>query len=83
MRGDGGSLDEIIEQNGMLIREDPDLLASVIRGVLESNPAAVASYKEGEAKVFGYFMGQCNKTLKGSVQPKTLQDALRAQLDML
>ena len=82
MRG-GGDLDQIIESNNMLIKEDADLLAAVIREALAANPAAVASYKAGEAKVFGYFMGQCNKTLKGTVQPKTLQDELRAALDRM
>jgi len=80
MRGGRDSLDAVIEKNNMLIREDPDLLASVVRGVIDANPAAVASYKAGEEKVFGFFMGQCNKTLKGAVQPKTLQDELKRQL---
>ena len=83
MRGGGGSLDDIIESGNMLIREDPDLLASVVRDALAANPAAVASYKAGEEKVFGFLMGQCNKTLKGTVQPKTLTDELRAQLDKM
>lgn len=83
MRGGGESLDDIIAANNMLIREDPELLASVVREALAANPAAVASYKAGEEKVFGFLMGQCNKTLKGAVHPKTLQDELRAQLGRL
>jgi len=80
---EGGDINEILEKNSMLIREDPDALAAVVRSALAANPAAVASYKAGEAKVFGFFMGQCNKTLKGSVQPKTLENEIRAQLDKL
>ena len=85
MRGDGSSsdgssLDEIIETENMLVREDPQLLQIVVRDVLAANPVAVASYKAGETKVFGFFMGQCNKILKGSVQPQTLQNELRTQL---
>ena len=83
MLNDGRRLDEILGEHDMLIREDPEALAAVVRGVLQANPAAVASYKAGEAKVLGFFMGMCNKTLKGAVQPKTLQDELRAQLDKL
>jgi len=74
------SLDDILAANDMLIRDEPEALASVVRAALDANPAAVASYKSGEAKVLGYFMGQCNKTLKGSVQPKKLQAELEKQL---
>jgi Asp-tRNA(Asn)/Glu-tRNA(Gln) amidotransferase B subunit len=80
---EGGAPDDIIAKNDMLIREDSDMLSAVVRGVLADNPAAVGSYKAGEAKVFGFFMGQCNKALKGVVQPKTLESELRAQLEKL
>jgi aspartyl-tRNA(Asn)/glutamyl-tRNA(Gln) amidotransferase subunit B len=81
MRGVGGGLDEILESGDMLIREDPDMLTTVVRDALAANPAAVASLKAGEEKVFGFLMGQCNKILKGTVQPNTLRDELRAQLE--
>ena len=77
------SLDEILSDYNMLIREDPEKLASAVRDVLAANPAAVRSFKDGETKVFGFFMGQCNKTLRGSVQPATLEKEIRAQLDKL
>jgi aspartyl-tRNA(Asn)/glutamyl-tRNA(Gln) amidotransferase subunit B len=85
MRGDNGikNLDDIIGEHNMRIREDPDKLAAAVRDVLAANPAAVQSYKGGESKVFGFFMGQCNKTLRGSVQPKTLENELRAQLERM
>lgn len=81
MMRDGVELDEVVKSYDMLIHEDPEKLAAVVRDALAANPAAVASYKAGEAKVFGYFMGQCNKVLKGAVQPQTLQKELKAQLD--
>jgi aspartyl-tRNA(Asn)/glutamyl-tRNA(Gln) amidotransferase subunit B len=81
MRGEGGTLDAIISSDNMLIREDPELLAAVVREALASNPAAVTSYKAGETKVFGYFMGQCNKVLKGAADPQTLRNELKKQLD--
>jgi len=83
MRGgmkEAGSLDEIIEANNMLIHDDPEKLSAVVRDALAANPAAVESYKNGESKVLGYFMGQCNKVLKGSVQPKTLQNEIISQI---
>ena len=86
MGGKGTSLDAIISAENMLVREDTqalEALAALVRDVLAANPAAVASYKAGEAKVFGFFMGQCNKTLKGAVQPRTLQNELKAQLDKI
>ena len=83
MSGGGESLDDVIRANDMLVREDPDLLATVVREALAANPRAVAQYKAGEFKTLGFLIGQCNKTLKGSVQPGTLQDELRAQLDAL
>ena len=84
MRGSGATLDGIVKAENMLIREDTEALAALtalVGDVLAANPAAVASYKAGEAKVLGYFMGQCNKTLKGAVQPQTLQNEIKAQLE--
>jgi aspartyl-tRNA(Asn)/glutamyl-tRNA(Gln) amidotransferase subunit B len=83
MRDGRKNLDEVIESENMLVREDPDMLASAVRDALAANPAAVASYKAGEAKVFGFLMGQCDKILKGAVRPKTLRDELRSQLDLM
>ena len=80
MRGGGKSLDDIIDENDMLIKEDPEALSAIVREALLANPGAVASYKAGETKVLGFFMGWCNRKLKGAVQPKTLQNELLKQL---
>ncbi|MDR3119744.1 MAG: Asp-tRNA(Asn)/Glu-tRNA(Gln) amidotransferase subunit GatB [Clostridiales bacterium] len=79
--GEGKSAEAIVEAHNMRIREDPDALAATVRSVLAERPDAVRSYKDGETKVFGFFMGQCNKILKGSAHPKSVEAELRKQLD--
>ena len=64
----------------MWIKEDNDLLAKVIDEIIANNPKPVEQYKSGDQKVFGFFMGQANKALKGAASPKAIQDYLRKKL---
>ena len=37
-------------------------------------------YKGGDAKVFGFIMGQCTKALKGVCTPKVIKEELEKKL---
>ncbi len=74
------SPDEIAETNQLWIKEDTDLLNRTIDEIMANNPAAVEQYRNGEAKVFGFLMGQCNKALKGACSPATVKETLEQRL---
>lgn len=76
----GDSPKAIADQNDLWIKEDIKLLSTVIDGIFESNPKAVQQYKNGDHKVFGFFMGQANKALNGAASPKAIQEYIRSKL---
>lgn len=76
----GGSPDKIADAQDLWIKEDNDLLAKTIDEIIANNPKPVEQYKNGDQKVFGFFMGQANKALKGAASPKAIQEYLRKKL---
>lgn len=76
----GGTAKEIADRDDLWIKEDNDLLAKTVDEIIANNPKAVEQYKSGDQKVFGFFMGQANKALKGAASPKAIQDYIRKKL---
>ncbi len=76
----GGSPKDIADAQDLWIKEDNDLLAKVVDEIIANNPKPVEQYKNGDQKVFGFFMGQANKTLKGAASPKAIQEYIRKKL---
>ncbi|MGN1110619.1 MAG: Asp-tRNA(Asn)/Glu-tRNA(Gln) amidotransferase subunit GatB [Oscillospiraceae bacterium] len=76
----GGEPKDIADAQDLWIKEDNDLLAKTIDEIIANNPKPVEQYKSGDQKVFGFFMGQANKALKGAASPKAIQDYLRKKL---
>jgi aspartyl-tRNA(Asn)/glutamyl-tRNA(Gln) amidotransferase subunit B len=81
MLATGAGADAAVDAGGMRVREDAAAVEAAAREAVERNPAAAAQYRAGDKKVFGFFMGQCNKALKGKAHPKSVERALRALLD--
>ena len=76
----GGSPKGIADRGDLWIQEDNDLLAKVVDEIIANNPKPVEQYKNGDQKVFGFFMGQANKALKGAASPKAIQEYIRKKL---
>lgn len=76
----GGSPKDIADAQDLWIKEDNDLLAKVVDEIIANNPKPVEQYKNGDQKVFGFFMGQANKALKGAASPKAIQEYIRKKL---
>ena len=79
----GGSPKAIADEKDLWIKEDNDLLAKVVDEIIANNPRPVEQYKNGDKKVFGFFMGQANKALKGAASPKAIQDYITKKLSEL
>ena len=65
---------------GMIQKNDPELLKSIVAEVLEDNPAQVADYRAGQESMFMYFVGQCMKKSKGAGNPQVFQELLKEAL---
>ena len=64
----------------MLFRSDETALRKTIQSVIQANPKQLEQYFSGKDKLFGFFMGQCQKTLKGKANPQRLKDLLQEEL---
>lgn len=71
---------EIIKANGYLIELDNSKVEAGIDEILKANPEQVEQYRNGETKVFGFFMGKCTKALKGVGTPKVIKEILESKL---
>jgi aspartyl-tRNA(Asn)/glutamyl-tRNA(Gln) amidotransferase subunit B len=49
--------------------------------VLAANEKQVAQYKGGNEKLFGFFVGQVMRAMKGSGNPGVVNDLLKKALD--
>ena len=76
----GGDPEDIAKAAGLLITNDTGKVMEVIEKVLAANEKAVAQYKGGDQKVFGFLMGQCTKELKGVCTPKVIKEELEKTL---
>ena len=76
----GSSPESIADEQDLWIKEDIEQLSAVIDEIIANNPKAAEQYRSGDQKVFGFFMGQANKALKGAASPKAIQEQLIAKL---
>ena len=49
--------------------------------MLAASPGQVAAYKGGQEKLFGFFVGQVMKAMKGKGNPALVNAALKQRLD--
>ncbi|GAA8004434.1 Asp-tRNA(Asn)/Glu-tRNA(Gln) amidotransferase subunit GatB [Helicobacter pylori] len=76
----GGDVDALIEQMGLSQVNDTEAIVKVIEEVLKNNADKVLEYKSGKDKLFGFFVGQAMKNLKGA-NPSVVNAILREKLD--
>jgi aspartyl-tRNA(Asn)/glutamyl-tRNA(Gln) amidotransferase subunit B len=70
----------IVEAKGLRQVTDTSVIDSAVDSVLEANPELVAQYKAGKQKVFGAFVGQVMKAMKGKGNPGLVNEALKRKL---
>lgn len=76
----GGDVDALIEQMGLSQVNDTEAIVKVIEEVLKNNADKVLEYKSGKDKLFGFFVGQAMKNLKGA-NPSVVNVILKEKLD--
>ncbi len=76
----GGEPDNIIEDLGLAQVSDESAIDEAIAMVIDANPKAVADYKAGQEKSFGFLVGQVMAHMKGKGNPQVVNDLLRKKL---
>ena len=72
-----GDADAIIEKQGLKQITDPAAIESIINGVLEKNPKQLEQYRNGQEKLFGFFVGQVMKATQGKANPEQVNKLLK------
>lgn len=75
----GGDVDALIEQMGLSQVNDTEAIVKVVEEVLKNNADKVLEYKSGKDKLFGFFVGQAMKNLKGA-NPGVVNAILKEKL---
>ncbi len=76
----GGEPRNVAEALGVMQVADTGVLAGWVTEVLAAHPAEVVRYKNGEAKLVQFFLGQVMKASRGKADPKLAQRVLEEKL---
>lgn len=80
MAQSGRSATEIISEKGLAQITDEKYVERIVDEVLKESPENVKRYREGEEKLFGFFVGQVMKKTQGKANPKLVNEVLKAKL---
>lgn len=67
---------QIAEDNGFIIKNDPEALKKMIIEVIDANPTVLESYRAGKEASLQFFVGQIMKLSKGSVNPAVAKEEI-------
>ena len=73
---------EIVASRGLEQITDTSAIEAAAAKVLSSAPDQVANYRAGKTALFGWFVGQTLKELKGQGNPDLVNKVLKAKLDI-
>ncbi|MGE4134062.1 MAG: Asp-tRNA(Asn)/Glu-tRNA(Gln) amidotransferase subunit GatB [Bdellovibrionales bacterium] len=71
---------EIVKSKGMTQISDSGALEKIVDTVMTANASAVAEYRGGKQKLFGFFVGQVMKASKGQANPEMVNQILQTKL---
>lgn len=71
---------EIVKSKGMAQITDPSAIEKLIDEVFAANAQALADYRGGKVKLFGFFVGAVMKHSKGQANPEMVNQLLTTKL---
>lgn len=77
------SLDEpkvIVERLGLVQVSDTSAIEKIVDEIIARSQAQVAQYRAGKMQIFGYFVGETMKAMKGKANPKIVNEILKSKL---
>ena len=81
MSQSGDAPEAIVDAKGLKQISDPAEILPIIQEVIANHPENVQKYREGNQKLFGFFVGQVLKATGGKANPKVVNALVKAQLD--
>jgi aspartyl-tRNA(Asn)/glutamyl-tRNA(Gln) amidotransferase subunit B len=69
-----------VEQQGLAQVSDSGAIQDAIDQIMSANQGQVDEYRSGKDKVFGFFVGQVMKAMKGKANPAVVNDLLKQKL---
>jgi aspartyl-tRNA(Asn)/glutamyl-tRNA(Gln) amidotransferase subunit B len=76
----GGEPEAVVQQQGLAQVSDTGAIETAIDQIMAANQGQVDEYRSGKEKVFGFFVGQVMKTMKGKANPAVVNDLLKQKL---
>ncbi|MCX6019054.1 MAG: Asp-tRNA(Asn)/Glu-tRNA(Gln) amidotransferase subunit GatB [Chloroflexi bacterium] len=77
----GADAVSIVQSRGLGQVNDESALLAIVEQVLAANPKEVQQYLGGNEKVFGFFVGQAMRALKGKGNAPVLNEMFKAELE--
>ena len=77
----GRSARDIVTAEGLAQNSDEGALVAIIERVMADNADAVAQYRAGQSRTFGFLVGQVMKGSGGKANPKLASQLLKTKLD--
>ena len=81
MVSSGKPPDDIVRSFGLSMIQDPEMIESIVRRVLDAHPHQVADYLDGNTGIFQWLFGQVMKETEGRANPSAVRSALSAALE--
>ena len=72
--------DIIIKEKGFEQISDVSAIEKIVDEIIAGNQNQVEAYRNGNEKLFGFFVGQTMKASQGKANPKVVNDILKAKL---
>ncbi len=73
-------VDAVIEELGLKQMNDTGALEKIIDEIIANNEDKAEQYRGGKEKLLGFFVGQTMKASKGTANPQTVNEMLKAKL---
>ncbi|MCU0453100.1 MAG: Asp-tRNA(Asn)/Glu-tRNA(Gln) amidotransferase subunit GatB [Bacteroidetes bacterium] len=71
----------VVKRKGLVQISDTVAIELTIDEILAANPAEVEKYRAGKQQVFGFFVGEVMKRMKGKANPKMVNEVLKKKLE--
>ncbi len=81
MYASGRDPQSIVEAEGLAMVSDMGVIDDAIADILAAHPDELGRYRDGETKLFGFFMGQLMRATKGKADPNAARQRLQEMLD--
>ena len=80
MFNSGKIADEVIKEKGFEQISDSMAIEKIVDEIIEKNQNQVEAYKNGNEKLFGFFVGQVMKASQGKANPQIVNQILKDKL---